>query len=314
MANTASFSEHLIPGLKEIVGTALGGRKSVYSRITRVDTSDRNFEEYLAAAGLPAAAIKPELVPIQSYDPLEGSKKRMTHTVYAIGFEVSEEAWEDDLYAGKGSALREAGTGLADSLAETVEIEAHRLYGADSFLTSAVPSYIRPLPDLATTISLYNTAHGAIAGGEAGTQSNRPATFTDLNVTAYRAALTQFRKWTDDRGKRIPGFTEPALLVCSPDLEWDAREIVQSTNRPDTSNLVENVTRGMTEVVPTPYITDDDAWFVIGRKHFLTFLWRWRPRMDSFDDRRSRAAVFVGYERFDKAAVHWLGTYASQGI
>lgn len=314
MANTASFANHLAPGLKEIVGTRLGGRRSYYSELLNVGTSERNYEDFLAAAGLPAASIKPELTAIASFDPLEGSTKRMTHSVYAIGFEVSEEAWEDDLYSGKGSSLREAANGLADSLAETVEVEAHRLFGTDAFAVAAVPTYLRTLPDNSATVSLFNTAHGAIAGGEAGTQANRPSADADLNVTSFRAGLTQFRKWTDDRAKRIPSFTEAAILLVSPDLEYDAKEIVHSTNRPDTANLVENVTRGAVKVVSSPYITDTDAFMLLGKKHFLTWLWRWRPRMDAFDDRRTRAAVFVGYERFDRAAIHWLGTYGSPGV
>ncbi len=313
MAVTTSFAQHLAPGLREIVGTNLGGRVSFYSQVCDVETTSRNYEDYLAAAGLPIASDKPELNPIQSYDPLEGGTMRVTPSVTAIGFEVSEEAWEDDLYQGRGSALRDAANSLADSLAEVVEIQAHRLVNAEAFLTSAVPTFLRVLPDNLSTISLFNTAHNPVAGGEAAAQANRPSTDVDLTLTSYRAGLTQFRKWRTDRNLRVPAYTKPRALLVSPDLEYDALEIVKSFNRPDTANRVENQSQNATSVIVDDYIDDADQWIILGQRHFLKFLWRWRPRMDSFDDRRARAAIHVAYQRFTRAAIHWLGVYGSPG-
>jgi hypothetical protein len=314
MAVTGQFSEHLAPGLREIIGTRLGGRESYYSQVTKVQTSARNYEDYLAAAGLPIATLKPEGDDIVAYDPLEGSKMRITHEVYGIGFEISEEAMDDDLYKGSGSALTEAGNGLADSLAEVVEIQAHRLFNSEAFLTSAVPTFMRTLPDNASTISIYNsTGHNPVSGGEAGAQANRPSTDVDLTVTSFRAALTTFKKYRNDRNLRIPGISQPNRMVVPPDLEWDAKEILGSSNRPDTANRVENVTKGAVSLLVNPYLDDTDAWFLLAPVNWLLTIWRQRPRMDSFDDRRARVAVFVGYERFTRAAIHWLGTYATSG-
>lgn len=315
MANTLGFSNHLAPGLREIVGTNLGGREMHYSAVMRVQTSVRNYEDWLAAAGMPMAAEKPELQPIPAFDPLEGSTKRQSHTTYGIGLELSEEVWEDDLYTGKGSALRDAANSLADSLAEVVEIEAHRMYNAEAFLTSAVPSFLRVLPDNVSTIALYSKAgHNPVAGGEVAAQTNQPGTDVDLTVTSFRAGLIAFRRWRDDRNKRIPGYTDARMLVVPPEMEYDAKEVVNSISRPDQPNPnVANVTKGAVSIHVDPYLDDTDAWFLIGGKHFLTFVWRWRPRMDNFDDRRARGAVFLAYQRFSKIAVHWIGTYASPG-
>lgn len=315
MATTTTMSQHLAPGFREIVGTNLGGRESVYSTLLNMKSTERNYEDILNASGLPMATEKPELQPIQRYDPLEGSTKRVNMTVYAIGCEFSEEVWEDDLYKGNGSAIRDAGSGLADSLAELVEIQAHRFFNSEAFLTSAVPAFLRPLPDNVSTISLFSkVGHNPIAGGEAAAQTNQPTTDVDLTITSYRAGLVQFRRWRNDRNMRIPGFTSPQTLLVAPEGEYDAQEIVNSASRPDQSNPnVANVTKGKTAVKVSPYCDDTDAWFLLGAKHFLDFYWRWRPRMDSFDDRSSRAAVMVSYLRFGMIAKHWLGTYASSG-
>ncbi len=313
MAVTGQFSEHLAPGLREIVGTRLGGRETIYSQITNVETSTRNFEDYLAAAGLPIATLKEEGDDIVAYDPLEGGKLRISHEVYGIGFEVSEEAHDDDLYSGSGSALTEAGNGLADSLAEVVEIQANRFFNTEGFATSSVPSFMRTLPDNVNTISVFNTAHNPVSGGESGAQANRPSTDVDLSVTSLRAAFITFKRYKNDRNLRVPAISFPNRLVVPPDLEFDANEIVGNPTRTDSANDIVNVTKGKVKVIVNTYMDDTDAWILLAPKHFLTFLWRKRPQMDSFDDRRSRTAVFLGWERFGKAAVHWIGTYGTSG-
>lgn len=313
MATTGQFSEHLAPGLREIVGTRLGGRETIYSQLDNVETSARNFEDYLAGAGLPIATLKEEGDDIVAFDPLEGNKLRISHEVYGIGFEISEEADDDDLYKASGSALTEAGNGLADSLAEVVEIQGNRFFNTEAFATSAVVNFMRTLPDNASTISVFNTAHNPVAGGESGTQSNRSSTDADLTVTSFRTALIQFKRYKNDRNLRVPAVSFPNRMVVPPDLEFDAQEILGNPTRPDSANQIANVTRGKVTLIVNPYMDDTDMWILLAPKHWLTFLWRKRPQMDSFDDRRSRTAVFLGWERFGKAAVHWLGTYGSTG-
>lgn len=313
MAVTGQFAEHVAPELMGIVGTNLGGRESYYSQVTKVETSNRNYEDVLAAAGLPIAVQKEEGQAIQTFDPLEGDKKRISHTVYGIGFEISEEMFDDDLYKGSGSALTEAGSGLADSLAEVVELQAHRFYNSEAFLTTGVPDFLQPLPGKVNTKSVFNTSHGPISGGEAAGQPNRPSTDVDLTLTSLRAALIQFKKYRNDRNLRIPSVAYPSTLMVPVDLEFDAAEILNSTNRPDTANRVENVTKGVLKLLVNPYIDDADSWFLLAPKHMLKFFWRKRPQMDSFDDRSKRVARFVAWQRFGLGAIHWLGVYGSPG-
>jgi len=248
-----------------------------------------------------------------AYDPLEGNKLRISHEVYGIGFEISEEADDDDLYKSDGSALTEAGNGLADSLAEVVEIQANRFFNTEGFATSSVPGFMQTLPDKSSSISVFNTAHNPVAGGESGTQSNRAATDVDLTVTSFRTALIQFKRYVNDRNLKVPAVSFPNRLIVPPDVEFDAMEIIGNPTRPDSANDIKNVTKGKVKVIVNPYMDDTDAWVLLAPKHFLTFLWRKRPQMDSFDDRRSRTAVFLGWERFGKAAVHWIGTYGTSG-
>jgi len=303
--NTGSVAEHLAPGIRDIIGTRLGGRESHYSRLYNVESTVRNYEDYLDGTGLPIAVTKPQGVDIQSYDPIEGSTKRLTPAVTAIGFEVTEEAWEDDLYANQGSVIREAANGLADSLAERVEIDAHRPFNAEGF-----DGTFTVLPD---SSEFFNVTHVPITGGQGVSQGNEPSTNADLNVTSLRTCFTTFKRYKDDQNKRIPGFVRAVSLHVPPELEYVAEEILQRGNRPDTANLVKNVTGGAVSVHCDPYMDGTDDWFVRSANIRTYFLWRWRPRMDSFDDRRARVSIHVAYQRYSYAPVHWLGWYGSQG-
>jgi hypothetical protein len=309
-ALTTGFANHMAPGIRQIVGTNLGARKSYYSMLYNVETTVRNYEDYLAGVGLPAAVEKPQGENIVAFDPIEGTTKRLTPKVYAIAMEVSEEAWEDDLYANKGSAIRDGANGLADSLAERVEIEAHKPWTTvtgGGFDTSV----FTVLPDLS---AFFSTTHAAITGGQGVTQANQPTTDADLAVISLRAALIQFRKYKNDQGLRIPGISQPTKLIVSPDDEYNAMEIIKSPDRPDTANRAVNVTPSL-QIVCDPYLSDDtDAWFLQSDKHYAYFLWRKRPTLDSFDDRRAHVAIHTILGRFSNAPVHWLGNYGTKGI
>lgn len=306
---TTGFANHMAPGLRAIIGSNLGSRQSFYSLLNNVETTNRNYEDYLMGTGLPIAGEKPQGENIQAYDPIEGTTKRLTPKVYAIAMEVSEEAWDDDLYAGKGSAIRDGANGLADSLAERCEIEGHRPWTVEGFNTAA--PWFPVLPS--GTTAFFSASHAPIAGGQGVTQSNLASTNADLSVTSLRAGLTQFRKYKNDQGLRIPGIAQPTKLIVSPDDEWNAMEILKSPDRPDTANRVANVTPNLSLLVD-PYLADDtDAWFLQSKKHYAYFLWRKRPVLDSFDDRRARVAIHTALCRFSNAPVHWLGNFGSSG-
>lgn len=302
-SQSGGFSEHLRYGISAVIGTQLKSARSYYSAYYNMKSSDGNFEDVLAAAGLPIAPQKTETGAIQSLDPLEGDTKRVSFNEWAIGFEVTQVAWEDDRIKNNGSALRDAATGIADSLRERVEVEAHRPLNAEGF-----DGTFTVLPD---GLSLFNTAHLPIVGGEAPAQSNRND--VDLSVTSYRDAAIVFEKWFNDRGLRIPGYSTPEKIIVPPDLRYVSAEIFKSTDRPDTANRAVNVNREEVDINVTPYITDVDAWFLQGQRHFMDFYWRWRPRFDNFDDRRRRIAVFVGIERFQVFPWGWIGMHGSQG-
>lgn len=302
--NTGGFSEHLAPGLMAIIGTKLKSSESYYKSFYNTRTTKRNYEDVLAATGLPMASAKGEGDPIISEDALEGNTKRITPEEWGIGCEITQTAWEDDLYSGEGSALRDAANGIADSLMERKEVEAHRLFvdGFDSTALTVLPN---------NTEAVFATSHVPIAGGEAAAQANRED--VDISVASYRDALIRFRKYVNDRGIRIPGYATPRLLVGGVDLQYVFDELVKNEWRPDTENRVKNFSQNATTPMTTPYITATDDWFLFADKHFNDYFARSGARFDNFDERRRRVAVFVGWERYKFQCYHWLGVHGSQG-
>ena len=91
-AVTGGFSNHLAPGFRALIGTSFEGRETFYSRYYNIETSERNYEDVLAAAGLPIASAKPQGQAITAIDPLEGTTQRVSFNVWGIGMEVARAA------------------------------------------------------------------------------------------------------------------------------------------------------------------------------------------------------------------------------
>lgn len=307
-AATGAFSNHLSPGIMTVAGTEFRRRNGTrfWTKFWRTMNSVRNFEDILAAAGLPIALEKPEGQAIVAVDPLEGITQRVFHTEWGIGFEVTQTNWEDDLMKNKGSALRAASTGIPNSLIERQEVEMHRPFNTEGF-----DGTFTVLPDNST---LFATAHSPVAGGEAAAQGNRPSPDVALSLSAYRLRLINFRLQTDDRGNRIPDEFTPARLITTEQNRYVAFEVVKPGTRPDQENpAFPNFSQNATSVEITPYITTATHWFIQARQHFMLMLWRRQPAFDSFDDRRRRVATFVGFQRFSIFPHHWRGMDGTTG-
>lgn len=298
-AHPGSFAEHIAPGLRAIVGTRIERWEMTYSRCTRVETTKRYYEDWLHAAGLPVAQSRDVGEGTPFYDPLEGSTKRLTPEGFSIGFEIYKELWDTDLYKGAGSALRDAAQGLADAMAERVEIEA-----ADPF-NSGFASY--------STIDggsyLFASDHARLDGG---TNQSNVGSGVALSYANILSALPKFRKWVSDRGYKLN--YQPNLLVIPPDLEYTVREMLESDTDPDNANFAANVIPGRIKYVINPWLTDTNAWFLIDTAHNpIITLWRERPTFDAYDDKNTRAAKFASHMWFTVSPVHWIGAYGDPG-
>ena len=95
--------------------------------------------------------------------------------------------------------------------------------------------------------------------GDSGTQSNLGS--ADLSATELQTAITAMVNFKDDKGK--PSHVRPNTLVVAPGLEWEAKELLNSSYYPEegttTNKLATNVLKGSLDLIVNPYLTDVDA-------------------------------------------------------
>ena len=252
----AQLLKELLPGLNALFGMEYARYDDEHSEIYETESSDRSFEEEVKLSGFDAAPVKDEGSAI-SYDAAQESfTARYNHETIAMGFAITEEAIEDNLYDSLSARYTKA---LARAMAHTKQVKA-----------------VVPLNDTTYQsgdgVVLFSTAHPLVSGG---TNSNTQSTAADLNETSLEAAVIQIGKWTDERGLLIAA--QPQKLVIPPDLQFVAARIMKSELRPGTADNDINALRS-SGVVPggtivNHYLTDTDAWFLLtdipnGLKHF----------------------------------------------
>ena len=255
----AQLLKELLPGLNALFGLEYARYDAEHSEIYETESSDRSFEEEVKLSGFDAAPVKDEGSAI-SYDAAQESfTARYNHETIAMGFAITEEAMEDNLYDSLSARYTKA---LARAMAHTKQVKA--VVPLNNGFTTAYSS--------GDGVALFSASHPLVSGG---TNSNTQATAADLNETSLEAAVIQIGKWTDERGLLIAA--RPQSLVIPPDLQFVATRVMKSELRPGTADNDINAIRSV-GVVPggtivNHYLTDTDAWFLLtdipnGLKHF----------------------------------------------
>jgi hypothetical protein len=304
--STAGFSALLAPGLMEVAFNEIDAQQPQWPQVLNTDTSERAYEEDLKVAGLGSMLPKPEGTNTQFDDPLIGSAKRYTHVSYGLGFRITREMYDDDLY----SIMNGMSAELGRAAAYKIEVDAW------SVLNNAFSSSFTGWDGLA----LCHTAHTRLDGGA--TIANRPSTDVDFGFTAYQAALDHFNTLKDDRGR--PLIMSPSLLIIDPTFKWIAKEVLGSEYRPYTANNEINPLKGEIDengFLTCRYLTDADSWFLLtppkkvkkSGGHDLKFIWRTKPEMANSDDFLSGDALFKTFARYITGFSEWRGVYGSSG-
>jgi hypothetical protein len=183
----AQLLKELLPGLNALFGLEYNRYPDESQMLYETENSDRSFEEEVKLSGFGAAPVKLENMPIQYDQAQEAWTARFTHETIAMGFSITEEAIEDNLYDRLSGRYTKA---LARSMSYTKQIKAAAPYnnGFSSYLTG-------------DGVTLFNTAHPLVSGGS---NANRPTVGNDLNETSLEAALIQMAAWTDEQYAERP--------------------------------------------------------------------------------------------------------------
>ena len=296
----AQLLKELLPGLNALFGLEYKTYGEQHKEIYETENSDRSFEEETKLSGFSAAPVKNEGQALAYDNAQEAWTARYNHETIAMGFSITEEAVEDNLYDSLATRYTKA---LARAMAYTKQIKAAAILnqGFNSAVTYGDGK------------SLFATDHPLVSGG---VNSNRPATAADLNETSLEAAVIQIAAWTDERGLLIAA--KPRKLIVPPALQFVATRLLETSLRVGTTDNDVNAlkTNGS---IPEGYtinnfLTDSNAWFLKtdvpnGMKHFVRVPMSTGMDQD-FDTGNSR---YKARERYSFGVSDPLGIFGSPG-
>ena len=297
----AQLLKELLPGLNALFGLEYATYGEQHKEIYETETSERSFEEETKLSGFSAAPVKNEGSAIAYDNAQEAFTARYNHETIALGFSLTEEAIEDNLYDSLSARYTKA---LARAMAYTKQTK------AASVLNNGFSAGVYAGGD---GVALFSTAHPLVSGG---TNSNTQSTMADLNETSLEAAVIQIAAWTDERGLLIAA--KPRKLIVPPALQFVATRLLETQLRVGTTDndinaIVNNgsIPEGYTV---NNYLTDPNGYFICtdvpnGMKHFVR-----TPLQNSMDGDFDTGNVrYKSRERYSFGFSDPLGMWGSQG-
>jgi hypothetical protein len=296
----AQLLKELLPGLNALFGLEYAKYGEEHKEIYETETSERSFEEETKLSGFSAAPVKNEGSAIQYDNAQEAWTARYTHETIAMGFSITEEAVEDNLYDSLSARYTKA---LARGMSYTKQVKA--AYVLNNAFTGG--------PTYGDGQVLCSTAHPLISGG---TNSNRPTTGADLNETSLENAVIQIAGWTDERGLLIAA--KPKKLVVPPSLMFVATRLLETELRVGTTDNDINALKNNGSIpegyTVNHFLTDTNAWFLLtdvpnGLKHFVR-----TPLQNGMDGDFDTGNVrYKARERYSFGVSDPLGIFGSPG-
>ena len=296
----AQLLKELLPGLNALFGLEYAKYGEEHKEIYETETSERSFEEETKLSGFAAAPVKNEGSAIAYDNAQEAWTARYTHETIAMGFSITEEAVEDNLYDSLSSRYTKA---LARGMAYTKQVKAAAILN-NGF--AGGPTY-------GDGQVLFSTAHPLVSGG---VNSNTPSTAADLNETSLENAVIQIAAWTDERSLLIAA--KPRKLIVPPSLMFVATRLLETELRVSTADNDINALKNNGSIpegyTVNHYLTDTNAWFLCtdvpnGLKHFVR-----TPMATGMDGDFDTGNVrYKARERYSFGVSDPLGVFGSPG-
>jgi hypothetical protein len=296
----AQLLKELLPGLNALFGLEYARYGEEHKEIFETESSERSFEEETKLSGFSAAPVKNEGSAIAYDNAQEVFTARYNHETIALGFSLTEEAIEDNLYDSLSARYTKA---LARAMAYTKQTKAAAVLN-NGFDTDYPGGDGQPL---------FSASHPLVSGG---TNSNIPSTPADLNETSLEAAVIQIAAWTDERGLLIAA--KPKKLVIPPSLMFVATRLLETELRVGTADNDINALKSNGSIpegyTVNHFLTDTDGWFLTtdvpnGLKHFVR-----TPMQNGMDGDFDTGNVrYKSRERYSFGWSDPLGMYGSEG-
>jgi hypothetical protein len=298
----AQLLKELLPGLNALFGLEYKRYGEEHKEIYETEKSERSFEEETKLSGFSAAPVKNEGSAIAYDNAQEAFTARYNHETIALGFSITEEAIEDNLYDSLSGRYTKA---LARAMAYTKQVKSAAVLN-NGFTNSA--QYYG-----GDGVPLFSTSHPLVSGG---VNSNRPSVNSDLNETSLENAVIQIAAWTDERGLLIAAM--PRKLIIPPALQFVATRLLETNLRVGTTDNDINALKNNGSIPEgyaiNHYLTDTNAWFLCtdvpnGMKHFERM-----PLANSMDGDFDTGNVrYKSRERYSFGWSDPLGMFGSAG-
>jgi len=296
----AQLLKELLPGLNALFGLEYARYGEEHKELYETEKSERSFEEETKLSGFSAAPVKNEGSAIAYDNAQEAFTARYNHETIALGFSITEEAVEDNLYDSLSARYTKA---LARAMAYTKQVKAASVIN-NGFSSNYVGG---------DGVALFSTAHPLVSGG---TNSNRPSTNADLNETSLENAVIQIAAWTDERGLLIAA--KPRKLIVPPGLMFTATRLLETSLRVGTTDNDINALKNNGSIpegyTVNHFLTDSNGWYLTtdvpnGLKHFER-----SPLTNSMDGDFDTGNVrYKARERYSFGWSDPLGVFGSPG-
>ncbi len=297
---TGSHPKALWPGMHKFFGREYSEYPQEWSKIFDTETSEKNYEEDTEVTGFGLAPAKAQGGAVSFDSESQGGTRRYTHVVYGLGYIVTREEQEDNLYEIVSKRRIKA---LAFSMRQTEEI-----VGANVLNRAFNTSYANGHDGKAMIVSDHPTLDG--------TQSNVLTTAADFSEASLEDLTIQIMQAKNSRGLKIS--IMPKTLIVPPSVIFDAERVVKSSLQSGTANNDVNAVKNMGllpgGVEVNHYLTDSDAWFLktncpSGLQRFNRRKTEFRQDND-FDTENAKAKATM---RFSVGWTDWRAIYGTPG-
>ena len=244
--NTGSFAKALWPGINAWYGKSYNDYATEWDKIFTKESSRKAWEEFMGYSGFGLAQQKAEGAAVRYDTAQQGFVTRFTHAEYGLGFIITRNMVDDDLYDVIGKTKAQ---GLARSMRQTKEVVAANVLNR-AFNSNYTGGDGK---------ELLNSVHPNVAGG---TYSNVIATAADISEASLEQAVIDIAGYTDDRGMKIA--VKAKQIIVPYTLDFEINKIMKTEYEVGTANNTVNVIRSRFPggVVMNHYLTDTDAWFI----------------------------------------------------
>lgn len=298
--NSGSFAKLLWPGVNTFYGLSYNDYQPQFTPIFQQEKSSKQWEEDVGLSGFGYAQLKTEGGPIAFDSATQGFTTRYTHAVYALGFTITREMYEDDQY---GVISKKRAQALARSIRLTKDVIAANV------LNRAFTSGYNG----GDGVTLCSASHPNVVGG---TWSNQLSVAANLSEAALEQMNIDIMKFQDDRGLKIA--VRPKQLIIPPDLVFEAERILKTEQRVGTANNDINALKMMgkvSKIVVNQYLTSATAYWLQtdvpdGLKYF-------ERRADQFDMDNQWDTENARYKATSRYSFGWTdprGIYGTPGV